>query len=230
MKRIVVLLFVLLITLIITGCGNESDANKFKKEYEKLNGEKVEGTNYKYLSLSIPKDNNIVYKTDTEIVDIIKNGTGVIYFGFSNCPWCRSMINNLLDVTSDLGISQVYYVDVSSIRDTLEFYEDGSIVRSNGGTIAYNELLDLLDEHLDYYVIYDKDNNPFETTEKRIYAPSVVVVKEGKVLGLTTGVSDDLENPFDEISDNLKKESYDMLYNLIKEIKPVNACVDGGSC
>lgn len=227
MKKLVCIVLIILIGLVITGC-KESDNVKFKNEYESLNNKEVENTDYKYLSLSIPKNNKIIYKSDSEIIDVIKNETAVIYFGFNTCPWCRSMIENLIEVTNELDIENVYYVDIKDIRDILEVEESGSIVRTKSGSASYNELLNLLGDHLDYYVIYDQNNNEIETKEKRIYAPSVIVVKEGEIVGLTTGVSDNLENPFEEVSDNLKKESYDMLYNLIKEIKPNTTCSGHG--
>ena len=227
MKKLVCIVLIILIGLVISGC-NESDNVKFKNEYESLNNKEVENTDYKYLSLSIPKNNKIIYKSDSEIIDVIKNETAVIYFGFNTCPWCRSMIENLIEVTNELDIENVYYVDIKDIRDILEVEESGSIVRTKSGSASYNELLNLLGDHLDYYVIYDQNNNEIETKEKRIYAPSVIVVKEGEIVGLTTGVSDNLENPFEEVSDNLKKESYDMLYNLIKEIKPNTTCSGHG--
>lgn len=210
----------------VTGC-KESDGVKFKKEYESLNNKEAFSPNYKYLEVNIPKDNKIIYKSDSEIIDVIKNETAVIYFGFNSCPWCRSMVENLVKVTSDLDISNVYYVDVKDIRDELEVDEDGNIIRTKSWTPAYRELLKLLDEHLDYYVINDKEGNEVETKEKRIYAPNVVVVKDGKVLGLTTGVSETLENPFGEIDESIKKESYDMLYELIDDIKPSTSCSHG---
>jgi len=226
MKKIIVILLIVLVATMITGC-KENDGVKFKKEYESLNNKEAFSPEYKCLEVNIPKDNKIIYKSDSEIIDVIKNETAVIYFGFNSCPWCRSMIENLIKVTDNLDIENVYYVDVKDIRDTLEVTEDGNILRTKTWTPAYRELLTLLDEHLDYYVITDKDGNEVETKEKRIYAPNVVVVKDGKVLGLTTGVSDNLENPFGEIDESIKKESYDMLYELIKEIKPSNSCSHG---
>jgi len=226
MKKIIVILLIVLVATMVTGC-KESDGVKFKNEYESLNNKEAFSPDYKYLEVNIPKDNKIIYKSDSEIIDVIKNETAVIYFGFNSCPWCRSMVENLVEVTSDLDIENVYYVDVKDIRDTLEIDENGNIIRTTAWTPAYRELLKLLDEHLDYYTIYDKEGNEVETKEKRIYAPNVVVVKEGKVLGLTSGVSENLENPFGEISDRIKKESYDMLYELIKEIEPNNSCSHG---
>ena len=226
MKKIIVILLIVLVATMITGC-KESDGVKFKKEYESLNNKEAFSPDYKYLEVNIPKDNKIIYKSDSEIIDVIKNETAVIYFGFNSCPWCRSMVENLIKVTDDLNIKNVYYVDVKDIRDTLEVDENGNILRTKSWTPAYRELLTLLDEHLDYYVISDKDGNEVETKEKRIYAPNVVVVKDGKVLGLTTGVSENLENPFGEIDESIKKESYDMLYELIDDIKPSNSCSHG---
>ena len=227
MKKLLCILIVVLIVLVISGC-KESDGSRFKKEYESLNNSKINGTDLKYLNLSIPLNNKVIYKIDSEIIDVIKNETGVVYFGFNSCPWCRSMIINLLEVVNNLGIEHLYYVDIKDIRDVLEVEENGNIVRTKTGSIAYHELLTLLDDYLDYYVIYDKDNNEIETKEKRIYAPNVVVFKEGKVLGLTTGVSEDLENPFKELTSDMKKQSYDMLYKLIEKIKPNNTCSDHG--
>lgn len=226
MKKIIVILLIVLVATMVTGC-KESDGVKFKKEYESLNNKEAFSPEYKYLEVNIPKDNKIIYKSDSEIIDVIKNETAVIYFGFNSCPWCRSMVENLIKVTDDLNIKNVYYVDVKDIRDTLEVDENGNILRTKTWTPAYRELLTLLDEHLDYYVITDKDGNEVETKEKRIYAPNVVVVKDGKVLGLTTGISENLKNPFGEISDIHKKESYDMLYELIDDIKPSNSCSHG---
>ena len=227
MRKLISIIIIVVIALVITGC-KESDSIKFKKEYESLNNQNVDNSNYKYLSLSIPKDNRVIYKSDEEIIDIIKNETAVVYFGFNSCPWCRSMVESLLKVTNDLEIDKLYYVDISDIRDTLEVDENGNIVRTKTATASYNELLTILDKYLDYYVIYNNQNEEIETKEKRIYAPNVLVVENGKIVGLTTGVSDNLENPFDTIDDKIKEDSYEVLYNLIKEIKPTNVCIDGG--
>ena len=43
--------------------------------------------------------------------------------------------------------------------------------------------MEALDEHLTEYTISFEDKT-YETGEKRIYAPTIIFVKEGKVLGL----------------------------------------------
>ena len=95
------------------------DAKKFKQEYESLNGNTAYA-DIKYLNLSISEYSTVTYKTDTEIVDILKKGTGVIYFGFNSCPWCRSMVETLLKVVEDNEIENFYYTDIKAIRSKYE--------------------------------------------------------------------------------------------------------------
>ena len=75
--------------------NNDTDSIKFKEEYESLNGKKYK--NKKIRDVKIEKDNPFVYKTAEEIVDLIENGESfIVYFGFSKCPWCRSMIETFI--------------------------------------------------------------------------------------------------------------------------------------
>ena len=91
-KRSIFVIIALIIVLIITGCSYEkkdktSDALKFKEEYESINGESVEGTDYKVRTLSIPEDNPIVYADANDIITMMDNNdTFVVYFGFNSCP------------------------------------------------------------------------------------------------------------------------------------------------
>ena len=57
MKKIITII-VLTMCLFLTGC--ENDSNKFKEEYESLNG-KTFYQNYKYKDVTISEDNSIKY-------------------------------------------------------------------------------------------------------------------------------------------------------------------------
>ena len=96
MKKLLCSLLVVISLFIITGCGKETDAEKFKKEYEKLNGQTIGETNYKYPSVEISKDNAIKYASYDEVLELLKSGTGVIYLGYETCPWCRNAVPVLL--------------------------------------------------------------------------------------------------------------------------------------
>ena len=190
--------------------GKETDAEKFKKEYEVLNGEKND-SGKAYRKLSISKKNPIVYSTAEEIVKKIdKKETFIVYFGFSKCPWCRSVLPTMFEVASDLDIKTIYYVDVLDIRDTKE-YKDGDIVTTKESSEGYNDLLNRLDSLLDEYKILDSDGNKVESNSKRIYAPNIVAVVAGKPESLTTGISDKQDDAYMELTDKMKKEMYNKM-------------------
>lgn len=225
MKKFVSLIITFLLVISLSGCGKESDALKFKNEYENINGEAIEGKDYKVRTLDIDSDNPIIYLNLDDALRVVKEETAIIYFGFARCPWCRSIIETLLEVAKDLKINKIYYVDVYDSRDVLQVNEEGKIEITKEAPDAYYELLTLLDDVLEDYMITDNDGNSINTGEKRIYAPNVVAVKDGKVLGLETGIPCNLENPYQEITKEMHDETYDLFKCLLEEI------VDkGGTC
>lgn len=208
---IIGLLIVVVIFVFIFGNKAEStDAERFKKEYESLNGE-VNDSGKAYRKLSISKKNPIKYSTADEIVRRIDNKeTFIVYFGFSKCPWCRSVLPTMFEVAEDLEIDTIYYVDVLDIRDTKE-YKDGEVVQTKEGEAGYYDLLERLGELLDDYKIVDNDGNRVNAEEKRIYAPNIVAVVSGKPESLTTGISDKQDDAYMELTDKMKKEMYNKI-------------------
>ena len=83
-----------------------ADSKEFKKQYESLNNTK-NSNDVDYLNVSIPENNPVIIKSDTEINDILKNGTGVVYFGFNSCPWCRSLVETLLQSFDDNNLKNL---------------------------------------------------------------------------------------------------------------------------
>ena len=97
MKKIALVMSMILVLLV--GCNKETDAEKFKNEYESLNGQTSQ-SGKKYLNVEIEKDNIIKYVSISELLDVIKNETGVIYLGFPECPWCRTAVPALLEAAN----------------------------------------------------------------------------------------------------------------------------------
>ena len=207
MKRIKIIVFALVIGILLTGCTKDN-ALKFKKEYESLNG-KTSTSNNTIRSVSIPNDNPMVYETADGIVSRMENGeTFVVYFGFASCPWCRSMIEQLIQSAKDNNISKVYYVDVYKIRDQYEVDDSGKLVKTEEGTDGYNELINLLGDILDDYTVTTDTGEKIDTKEKRIYAPNVVAVVNGNAIEMIEGTSADLKDPYSDLTEDMKKESY----------------------
>ena len=201
-KKILLLGILLIISLlgIFVKLQNDSannDALKFKYEYENLNKKG-------YKEIKIPDDNQIKYSTYEEIIDILTSGTGVIYLGFPECPWCRNAVPVLLDSVSETGIETVYYFNALSIRDKKHLDENGNIVVDEKGTEEYKNLVNIL---YDYLGEYDGLN---DSSIKRIYFPTVIFVKDGKVKGLHVSTVDSQNNP----NESLTIEQYDELKDI----------------
>lgn len=218
---------------VVVNNDNNEDALKFKEEYEKLNNTTAY-SDKKYSELEISENNPIKYSNYAEIIDIIEKGTGIIYLGFPECPWCRSALPILFDVAQDNKINKIYYLNIKNERDSL-VVEDGKLVYElddNGnekkGTEGYFKLLEALDEYLTEYTISFEDEI-YETGEKRIYAPTVIFVKAGKVLGLHVSTVESQKSGFDKMTEEQKEELYSIYEEYILEMNN-STCSSKSSC
>lgn len=120
--------------------SKQSDSERFAAEY------------------SINKENPFVYSYGSEVVDIIKNKSGIIYLGFSSNDWCKYYIKYLYDVLKENDVKKVYYYDI--LKDRTK------------NTKYYLELEDLLSDYL-----YELDNGNIH-----VLTPALIFVKDGKII------------------------------------------------
>lgn len=229
-KKIVILLLIVISLVGLTACSKKekSDALKFKEEYEKINNEK---TSYGTINreVSISKDNPFIYKSAEEINEMIENKeTFAVYFGFAACPWCRSVIETLIETAKEKGLDTIYYVDVYDIRDQLKLDDNGSVVVDRKGSDAYYKLLENLDNVLTDYTLTDSDNNSVATGEKRIFAPNVVSIINGKASLLATGISEKQTDPYAKLTPEIKKDTKDAFVKVINQVLHPNICTPDG--
>ena len=204
------------------------DAAKFIKEYEELN--EKEG----YIKLDIAKDNPIKYADYDKLLEVIDNGTGIIYLGFPECPWCRNALPVLFDAAKENGVETIYYMNIKNERDSY-VVEDGELVfatdedgNEKNGTEGYFDLLKALDKHLTDYVVVFEDEE-YETGEKRIYAPSVIFVRDGKVLGVHVSTLESQTDPRKPLTDKQYEELYGIYEDYILEMKN-STCSKDDAC
>lgn len=197
----------------------ENDSMKFKEEYESLNEKENESTGKEYLKVSIKENNPIKYATYSEIKNIITSGTGVIYFGFPECPWCRNAVPVLLEAAEDNGIDKVYYFNALDIRDKKHLDENGNIVVDDEGTKEYKELVELLYDYLDVYSGLNDD------TIKRLYFPTVIFVKNGKIIGSHSGTVASQTDPSIALNESEHNELKKIYTDYMKTISS-NLCTD----
>ncbi len=213
-KKHLILIAVLIIVLLVIGVlvfhpfSKANDALKFKKEYESLNGTRLE-SGQKVRSITIDRENPFIYKSAEEIVEMIDHQeTFAVYFGFNTCPWCRSILPTFIEVAKDLKIESIYYVDVKEIRDTLTVDQEGKVQTTKKGSEGYYALLERLDAVLSDYSLQDASGKKVDAHEKRIYAPNVISILKGTPQKITTGISDKQENGYMQLTKEMLKDTY----------------------
>ena len=236
MKKKILFLFILMVIMgLVLGYVykkdsdyKKTDAYKFKVEYESLNG-KLNDYKKEYRSVNIDKENKIKYASAKDIVKKIENNeTFVVYFGFSKCPWCRSMIENLIELSNSYD-QTIYYVDVLEIRDKIEVV-DGELKTTTKGDENYMKLINLLSDVLDEYKVTDEEDKEYDTNEKRIYAPNVVAVINGKATKKVEGISEKLTDPYAKLTKEMIKESKKQLECIFKCLEEAGVCTKKGAC
>lgn len=113
---------------------------------------------------SLEKDTIVEYISGKEALEKIEDGyNGIIVFGFKECPWCQACISHVDYVAKEKGYKEVFYLDIKDMRDNEES-QDRQI---------YLSIFEHIKEDID---------NP-----EKIFAPTVIVFKDGKVAGYNTG-------------------------------------------
>lgn len=187
-----------------------TDSIKFKEEYESLNG-KENDNGKEYLNVSVDSSNPIVYSSFQEISDVIEKGTGIIYFGFPECPWCRNAVPVLLDAAKELNVNKIYYFNALSIRDKKHLDDNGNIITDEEGTEEYKKLIEILYDQLPSYEGLNDDSI------KRLYFPTVLFVKDGKIIGIYTSTVDSQKDPYVKLNDEQYSELKNIYLDLINK-------------
>ena len=124
-------------------------------------------------------DNVFVYKDIDEIIKILEHGTGVVYLGFPECPWCKAYVVYLNEVAKENDVKEIYYYNILEAR--------------KNNTDEYKKIVNILSDYLQY----DDEGN------KRVYVPSVIGVNDGEI------VSFDDETAWDTKGYETPKEYWD---------------------
>mgnify|MGYP004532079017 FL=1 len=168
--------------------NNVTDAKKFSEEYK------------------ISEDNVFVYRNSDEILKIMKNGTGVVYLGFPECPWCSAYVVYLNEVAKENHLDKIYYYNILEDR--------------KNNTEFYKEVIKLLSGNLQY----DDEGN------ERLYVPNVSFHVKGKIIGNdyeTSKDTHDLKDPKDYWTNEEISELKSTLTKYTKEVVDnLNTCTD----
>lgn len=188
MKKVVFLLVVLVSIIFISGCEVKkteelTDAEKFANEY------------------SVSKENPFKYIDIDEVLDILENKSGIIYFGNSDCEWCITSAEVLTEALNEEDIKEVYYYNPVTIKD-----------KENE---KYKKLLNILKEYLES----DEDGNP------ELNILDVYFIKNGQIIGHSNDTINEVNEDDEIITNENKKELKNKYLKLINEYKK-QECTD----
>ena len=184
-------LIIALVLVVVLGLGiffgvkvykeaHMTDAEKFAREYTEVS-----------------EDNVFVYRNIDEIIQIMEEGTGIVYLGFPECPWCQAYVKYLDEVAKEMEIEEVYYYNIKEDREE--------------NTKEYQKIVELLEERLQK----DDEGNP------RVYVPNVSFHADGKLVGNNCETSLDTKGLEDPEEYWTKEEVKDLKASLTKYINRV---------
>ena len=191
---------------------------KFKDEYENNNGIEL-AENYILKTINIESDNNVKYVNDDQILSLLSSGTNVIYFGWSDCNWCRTVVPVLVSTLKENDVDTLYYYNFKNLRTAYENDNDDK------KTKIYEEILNIIGD--DISSVFDE--NSLKNGEKKILAPTVVFVKDGEYVGLHVKSVDSQLNSTDDLNKEQINELKDIYQTLINQINS-NICSNDEGC
>ncbi len=169
---------------------NLTDTEKFYKEYT-----------------LVSSDNVFVYKTASEIINIMEHGTGVVFLGFPECQWCQYYVRYLNEVAIEVGIDEIYYYNIKKDRDK--------------NTDTYKKMVSILEN----YLLYD------DKGVKRIYVPNVSFHVNGELISVdyetaytTLGLEETYMYWTDEAIENFKQKLYEPMYKVKYNMSVCTEC------
>lgn len=212
MKKVVISLLLIGSLIFLSGCTDtNTDSYQFKKEYEALNNKKDENGK-KYLKMKLTNTDIIQYSNEEEILELLNGKTGIIYMGHADCQECRSTVPVLLQTAKKNKLNKIYYLDISKIRDEKKL-ENDSIKTVKKGTEGYKKLVTRLYDFLDTY------EGLHDISEKRIYGPLIIAVKEGQISSVHKNTVNSQYDFTKEMTEEEKKGLQQIYTDMIKSIK-----------
>ena len=214
-KFIIILLF-----FALAGCINNRSTHvdeppdggdgavMFKHEYEVLNGQTAPDGEHVYKEVLIPAGFPVLYADGEGAKELLSSGSGVLFMGFPECPWCRTLLPALVTAYEKSGFGgYIYYYNALEDRDALSLSDGGEILVESEGAPVYHDLVAILYDHL---MPYDGLN---DDSIRRIYLPTTVFVKNGEITSVHLTTIESQENGYDVLTD----EQFTELVNLLFE-------------
>ena len=150
----------------------------------------------------VTQDNPYIFATYDEVISVLESGTGIIVFGFPDCPRCQNAFPVLEKAFYEMNLDKragyrgrILYYDIFDDRD------------------AHNERYQTIVSYLEDHLTLDDSGNP------RIYVPDIYFVAIGKIVGNHLDTVPSVEDPFADLTLEQEMELLGIYKDLIAKME-----------
>ena len=164
--------------------GHENDAARFAETYP------------------VSRENPFIIVSFEELVTHLKWGTGIVVFGFPDCPRCRNAFPVLEKAFNEMNMGQ--YAGFRGKIIYYDFYDDRE---------ANNERYQTIVDFLKDFLPPDERGNP------RLYSPDVFFLASGRIVGNHLDTVPSLTNPRESLNEEQEAELLKIYMDLIEKVE-----------
>ena len=164
MKNKIIILIAILFWVILFWVLGSRSMNKKDKISEPIITEDSKRFAEEYLEVT--QNNVFIYETPENVINLIKNGTGIIYLGYPECKWCQAYVKYLNDVAKEVGIQKIFYINTRKLKEN--------------NLSEYYKIIELLNEYL-----------PYNNGKLVLYVPNITFVINGKIIANDNNIEEE---------------------------------------
>ena len=146
-----------ILAMLLCACGGTS-ASSYNVETSKAS------VSLQEFYPDMPQENKFTIIDKEDLKPFIEHGTGILFLGFPECPWCQVYLPMAQEILSENGAMAKYYNIYTDKKEDRPFYD---------------EIAALIAERNDTegdYVFYDNDG------KQVIYMPLMLFIDEGEIV------------------------------------------------
>ncbi len=200
-KRILFLVFILLVVIFIVGFKKYQDIYRSTDNYQFL-------TDY-----NISLKSKVTYVNGLEALDVFNKERAILYIGDKEEELCQQNMAIFTNVIDKYDIINFYYLDISNELPLFQINDD-KVSKVKDGSESYYKLIEYLDSVLNEKVILE-NNKEYKCGEKEIKLPFVITIEDGKILNYHEGL---IKDEFDEKDNELRLKLTDIYSDMIVEL------------
>lgn len=148
---------------------------------------------------NVSRKNVYTYANIEKIITILDDGTGIIYLCNPSSYNCKEYSKALNYIAKALDIEKINYYNTSKFSDKSE---------------EYNELLVKLNDKIEY-----------DTSNYKLTIPFLIIVKDGKIIGIDNSYSTEYDQIDNEIKIENEKELEKQIENIMID-SGITSCTD----